>query len=301
MNGNESDSALLRKYKNQVKLLTEEVAHHENEQSVRDWQIDELKVKLRSVTEELKNVKQDLAFETQRSQTLEEANSELQLRLRESKSQQTAILQELEQLKSEKRVISERIRQSYVELGIRRKISTNLIPDNNSDEEYEYKDGNGNGEDHDVLEGTVTNRRISSRKFSSKTTTSEEQESSSFDEWSDDEVDELHEIEHDGDALEPKHEPAVSQTLLQQYETLIDDLQHENEKLVAQLRIQAIRTANINVSTPLRKFLHETYPVIAKRPTYILLWQPWFSSSSSSCPGGKFKPVSMGVLLDIDM
>lgn len=300
MNGNESDSALLRKYKNQVKLLTEEIAHHENEQSVRDWQIDELKVKLRSVTEELKNVKQDLAFETQRSQTLEEANSELQLRLRESKSQHTAILQELEQLKSEKRVISERIRQSYVELGTRRKISTNLIPDNNSDEEYEYKDGNGNGEDHDVLEGTVANRRISSRKFSSKTTTSEEQELSSFDEWSDDEVDELHEIEQDGDALEPKHEPAVSQTLLQRYETLIDDLQHENEKLVAQLRIQAIRTANISVSPPLRKFLHETYPVIAKRPTYILLWQPWFSSSSS-CPGGKFKPVSMGVLLDIDM
>ncbi|CAH02124.1 uncharacterized protein KLLA0_B04455g [Kluyveromyces lactis] len=264
---------LLQKYANQIKILSEEITHYENEQSVKEWAIKDLNEKLNNLNEQIQTLRQDLRIETERCQSLEDANTELQSKYNKSEASRQEMMHELEQLNNEKRVISEKIRQSYIKLGTKRKIGDKLVPDNNSDDEN-HDDGPHHEED-DVVNAVNTITTISDfkgRKISSVST-----RDASFDEWCGSESEAE---ENEDEIYDAEREVFIQQPLLTQYETLIQKLQGENEKMLRQLRGK-MNNHRINYSWPL--FVYETCPVAIStlknfiRPSFLLLWQPWWS------------------------
>lgn len=264
------EGQLLQKYTNRVKLLTEEITHYENEQSVKEWAIKDLKGKLGVLSEELNAIRQDLRIETERCGILEEANAALEVKLHKSETSRQQLLHELEQLSVEKRIISERIRQSYIDLGTRRKISMGLVPDNNSDDE------DVNDEQHETDDATATGKD----DFKARLLSTASMRSESFEEWYESQT-EAEDVDARASSDEEYGHPETftQQPLLDQYETLIQTLQQENVALLAHLQAHKNRANKLSYR-PL--FVYQTCPIVIRirqtkiRPALLLLWQSWW-------------------------
>ena len=139
----------LNRYLNQIGSLKEELVHHENERSVDQWKIKELEHQVGTLGKLRQNLEQDLVLEREKYLALEESHKHLRLQMDKSERLADDLNRKLRQLRSEARVISHKIQQSYAELSTRRKISESLdgVPFNNSDDEH---DGDGDEDEMDL-------------------------------------------------------------------------------------------------------------------------------------------------------